>query len=646
MAFISAIPNDTRGWIMCLISAIACVAGACIICVDVFIRLLPGKKNFNIQDSNAFLACSLSLSFGVMMFSSLYSMLPSSKRYLLDDGVVEPVAGLLMMGGFSLGFVGMQIVSRIIHRLMPSHVVDCDHSHDGDSSDKDGGGSSVEQQQQQRRRQHEGQQSQPSYAGSHHGFFHSHAHPRDLPRISPRESFARQRPASQAGVGATESTPLLSSAVPLAPRRQLSTNSDDLTAAAGRGDARAPPLPLLPRHDGADVPNTVRGKRSLTLLRRPSMVEVRNRVLCFVKDTKANCDESGPCYGYTDPCGQECKRTVVLHTPALVRGGSSTSRPPTAPAAETLVATTTTTTGNPTSDVPLTEGEGVDLAGVNSNSVSHDPADHVEMQEGDPEAFIPASSASGEASSSTNVSNDGAKNTFATAPHDGGDGVRDGLHQQHGSGHDQAHDHADVWSTSSNADDDLEAGGVPQQHQQQHHHHVPTNAFLSIGLQTVLAIGLHKFPEGFITFATNHANPALGFNVFAALFVHNIAEGFAMALPLYMAFGSRLRAILSAVALGGLSQPLGAGAAVLWLRHLGQSNGGGGGGGGGADDPNDAGNGTAYGVLFAVTAGIMTAVALQLFVESLTLHHNRQLTTAFAFAGMLVLGLSNSLGTH
>lgn len=45
----------------------ACVAGACIVCVDIFIRLLPGKKNFNIQDSSAFLSSSLSLSFGVMV---------------------------------------------------------------------------------------------------------------------------------------------------------------------------------------------------------------------------------------------------------------------------------------------------------------------------------------------------------------------------------------------------------------------------------------------------------------------------------------------------------------------------------------------------------------------------------------------------
>jgi ZIP family zinc transporter len=165
----------------------------------------------------------------------------------------------------------------------------------------------------------------------------------------------------------------------------------------------------------------------------------------------------------------------------------------------------------------------------------------------------------------------------------------------------------------------------------QHHHHVPTNAFLSIGLQTVIAIALHKFPEGFITYATNHANPELGFNVFMALFVHNIAEGFALALPLYMAVGSRWKAMLWSSLLGGFSQPMGAGIAVAWFKIAKRS-----------DIKIDD---FAYGCLFAVTAGIMTSVALQLFVESLSLNHNRNLSIMFAFIGMILLGFSNALVT-
>ncbi len=99
-----------------------------------------------------FLACSLSLSFGVMvcrtidipfrplpvvamltaskLFSSLYSMLPSSMRYLIKDEWDEQTAGIIMMACFVGGFFRIQVVSRLLHQFIPSHVVDCDHTHE------------------------------------------------------------------------------------------------------------------------------------------------------------------------------------------------------------------------------------------------------------------------------------------------------------------------------------------------------------------------------------------------------------------------------------------------------------------------------------------------------------------------------------
>jgi ZIP family zinc transporter len=168
---------------------------------------------------------------------------------------------------------------------------------------------------------------------------------------------------------------------------------------------------------------------------------------------------------------------------------------------------------------------------------------------------------------------------------------------------------------------------------QQHHHHVPTNAFLSLGLQTSTAIALHKIPEGFITYATNHANPTLGFSIFLALFIHNITEGFALALPLYLAIGSRWKAMLISAVLGGVSQPLGAGVAALWFKIQGRGR------QHGADEEMD----TIYGCMFAVTAGIMAMVSLQLLGESLDLTNSRRLCFVSAFAGMGILGLSSAL---
>jgi zinc transporter, ZIP family len=166
-------------------------------------------------------------------------------------------------------------------------------------------------------------------------------------------------------------------------------------------------------------------------------------------------------------------------------------------------------------------------------------------------------------------------------------------------------------------------------HQHDHHHHVPENAFLSIGLQTSIAIALHKLPEGFITYATNHANPRLGVAIFISLFVHNITEGFALALPLYLALHSRPKAMIWSAILGGVSQPLGAGIAALWFHIAGS---------------NDMAPGEAvYGGMFAIVAGIMTSVALQLMGESLELTHDRDMCFIFAFIGMGILGASSAL---
>jgi ZIP family zinc transporter len=102
-----------------------------------------------------------------------------------------------------------------------------------------------------------------------------------------------------------------------------------------------------------------------------------------------------------------------------------------------------------------------------------------------------------------------------------------------------------------------------------------------------------------------------------------------MALPLYLALGSRLRAMVWASSLGGISQPLGAGIAALWFKIAGSEG----------HKPGSA----VYGCMFAITAGIMASVALQLFVESLTLNHNRNLCIAFAFIGMAIMGTSGAL---
>ncbi|KAI2639767.1 Zinc/iron permease [Hypomontagnella submonticulosa] len=500
------IDNDTRGWIMCLVSGV----GSAIICVDVFVRLFPGKKNFRIQDSNTFLACSLSLSFGVMIFMSLYSMLPESKDYLKKGGFSDQTAGFVLMASFVGGFVGIQILSRLFHQLIPSHVVDCDHSHGDHAIDSHSHANGFSRR----------QSSHARSVGRPHHSIHGHLN-------GPKPHLGENGYAS-------ETTPLLPTDISNETRR-----SRPLRRAETTGPENIPSS------------TSVRGPRSraMTSDRRPSMLQ--KRVMSFVKDTKPNCDEAGPCFGYSDPCGQECFKHLSNRSGLLSRVTTSLLRNPAAGHTEPCIDT-------------LEEDDDHDTSSLVSPSCR----------------------------------------TSRAHSHD-------------------VHYYEEEDAHQSETSEDVEA---------QHHHHVAENAFLSIGLQTSIAITLHKLPEGFITYATNHANPSLGFNVFLALFVHNITEGFALALPLYMALHSKARAMLWASMLGGLSQPLGAGIAVLWFKL--------------AQHTNITPDAVAYGCLFAITAGIMASVALQLFVESLSLNHNQNLCILFAFLGMTLLGVSNAFTAH
>ncbi|KAK9367833.1 Zinc/iron permease [Lipomyces kononenkoae] len=151
---------------------------------------------------------------------------------------------------------------------------------------------------------------------------------------------------------------------------------------------------------------------------------------------------------------------------------------------------------------------------------------------------------------------------------------------------------------------------------------------LSIGLQTSLAISLHKVPEGFITFATSYANPELGLSVFIALAIHNFIEGFTIAFPLYLALGSRRLALLAAFLLGGLSQP--AGALIAWLVFRGRQ-------------PETEGS-IAYGVLFGIIGGFLTIIALQMFATAVTYSRKPNVCINWALAGIFLVGIAISLG--
>lgn len=347
--------------------------------------------------------------------------------------------------------------------------------------------------------------------------------------------------------------------------------------------------PLLPR-DQASNPSTVRantdrkpssenGFVTAPSSRRPSMMprKLTRTLTRYMSGRKSNCDESGPCLGFTDPCGQDCFKQVNRRSSIL-----PTTAPPTARAP---------TWRNVSADPrlpPLPPPSEADESCDDQGRAISDPC-----------------------KSRKGSRSEGPKTMTRS---------RSATH----------HYHHPENEHSTSIPEARRPSGVTTSVGAEHHHHVPTNAFMSIGLQTSIAIALHKAPEGFITYATNHANPTLGFAVFMALFIHNITEGFAMSLPLYLAIGSRLKAIVWSSVLGGVSQPIGAGVAALWFKLANSSR---------LGAPSEG----VYGGMFAVTSGVMTSVALSLFSESLQLSHNKTTCIIFAFLGMGILGVSFAL---
>lgn len=178
-----------------------------------------------------------------------------------------------------------------------------------------------------------------------------------------------------------------------------------------------------------------------------------------------------------------------------------------------------------------------------------------------------------------------------------------------------------------------------------HHHHVnsPLSRLMLIGVQTILAITLHKFPEGFITYITSETDPELGVSIFLSLLIHNFTEGFSMCLPLYYSFASgktrwaKAKAVSISAILGGLSQPLGALGGFIFLKA------------------NHAGNSEIdldrlnfiFGITMAVTSGFLSVIALSMYGSAVSFSGSPNYVMIWCIIGMCVIGgLSLMLSDH
>ena len=180
--------------------------------------------------------------------------------------------------------------------------------------------------------------------------------------------------------------------------------------------------------------------------RRPSMMpRTLTRTLTkYMSGRKNNCDETGPCLGFSDPCGQDCFKAVKRRVSIVPNSNAALSRAP---------------TWRHVSADPHSKA-----SHPHASRHAHDDRQDRSRTVSEP------------CKARKDSKPDGARVTRS----------RSATHHYH---HPE-NEHPEAPPQARRASAQSASVG------NEHHHHVPTNAFMSIGLQTSLAIALHKAPEG------------------------------------------------------------------------------------------------------------------------------------------------------
>lgn len=162
---------------------------------------------------------------------------------------------------------------------------------------------------------------------------------------------------------------------------------------------------------------------------------------------------------------------------------------------------------------------------------------------------------------------------------------------------------------------------LKDEHTQTPHAH---RKLMRMGIFTALAIAIHNFPEGLVTFLTALEDPSLGVAIAIALALHNIPEGISVSVPIFYATGNRKKAFLYSF-LSGLAEPVGAligyGVLLVFFRETGI--------------PQEI-----TGILFGGVAGIMVYISLDELLPTSRAYGKGHDSLIGLVGGMVVMALS------
>lgn len=161
---------------------------------------------------------------------------------------------------------------------------------------------------------------------------------------------------------------------------------------------------------------------------------------------------------------------------------------------------------------------------------------------------------------------------------------------------------------------------VPHQEFDEETGEAPHKNLYKVGFVSMLAIGLHNFPEGIATFMAGYENLSLGITIALAISLHNIPEGIVVAMPIFYATGSKKKAFKYAF-LSGIAEPIGAFLAFLVLRPF----------------INDI----VLGCILALVSGIMIYVVIEELLPSSRQYGHNKTALVATFFGISIMPLTH-----
>lgn len=146
-----------------------------------------------------------------------------------------------------------------------------------------------------------------------------------------------------------------------------------------------------------------------------------------------------------------------------------------------------------------------------------------------------------------------------------------------------------------------------------------SNSLYKMGVLSAIAISIHNFPEGIVTFISTLENYKLGIPIAFAIALHNIPEGIAVSIPIYYSTGSKKKAFYYSF-LSGISEPIGGIVGYFLFKPFI--------------------NQLTLGIIFASIAGIMIFISLDELLPTAEKYGEHHLSVYGLISGMVTISIS------